>query len=184
MGKRVQSKKKGNNFERDVVHLFKDLFKDEGFERNAFSGSLYGGSNRHRMQGMNEEHTSAVCGDIICPKDYPFSIECKAYKDLDFHNIINGSCKTLDEWIDQAEDDAKATNKKVLIIIKINNRGKYVVTKNLVLNSMDISTVSDLDSVAKYKSEYYVYSYDSFGEIANKFSCVVDWNINKGKEES
>jgi hypothetical protein len=177
---KINSKGKGNAFERDIVKLFKVLFEDEGFERNAFSGSLYGGSNRHRMQGMNEEHTSAVCGDIICPKDFPFSIECKAYKELDFHNIINGKCTTLDEWIEQAEDDAKASNKEMLVIIKINNKGKYVCTHDL---NYGPSTLGGMDTVLNYQGKFCFYSYDIFEEICKRLDLVHVWSINKGKGE-
>lgn len=171
----VNGKKKGNSFERTVVKEFKELFNHEGFERNAFSGSLYGGSNRFRMQGKDKDHTGSVVGDVIVPTGFPFTLECKAYKDLDFHNIIQGESKQLDEWISQAEDDANSVDKDFILIIKINNKGTYTLTNNLEFGG---NSVNSLKNVTRYKEVYYLYSLELFREIAPRFNTIVEWNIN------
>jgi hypothetical protein len=176
---RINSKAKGSSFERDIVNRFKILFEDDGFMRTPHSGAQFGASNRHRMQGIDEGFSHQMCGDLVVPEKFPFSIECKAYKDLDFHNIINGSCTTLDEWIEQAEDDAQASDKEMLIVIKINNKGKYVCTHDLNYGPISLGSTSN---VMRYQDSYFVYSYDLFESLCDRFDIVHTWNINKGKE--
>jgi hypothetical protein len=176
----VNGKNKGSSWEREVVRIFKELYKHDGFERNAFSGSLYGGSNRFRMSGKDKSHTGSVVGDIIVPSAFPMTLECKAYKELDFHNIIQGSSKVLDEWIRQAEEDSKSVEKDFVLIIKINNKGIFVVTKNL---PMGVKKLTDnLISYTKYKEEYYMYSLAQFKTVAASFDNIIQWHINKDKE--
>jgi hypothetical protein len=170
----VNGKNKGNSFERVVVKEFKELFHHDGFERNAFSGSLYGGSNRFRMQGKDKDHTGSVVGDIIVPTGFPMTVECKAYKELDFHNIIQGSSRQLDEWIEQAEEDANSVDKNFILVIKINNKGTYVLTNDLSVGSNSVS--NKLKSYSKYKDIYYMYSFDLFKEICQSLDIIVEWN--------
>ena len=181
---RINSKKKGNSFELALSKDFKILFDDEGFMRSPSSGALFGQSNRYRMQGIAEGFAHQVIGDLVVPENFPFSIECKAYGELDFHNIINGKCSKLDEWIVQAEDDALASKKEMLIVIKINHKGKYVCTRNLEL--LDKRNVSHLDNVLKYKNDYFFYSYKEFEAIANEMTLIKEWkddSINNKKGE-
>lgn len=122
---KVNGKSKGNTFERKIANKLSDRFKevtglDQAFRRNADSGSFFGGKNQQRAQTHDLE--KATFGDIICPNEFTFSIECKHYKTApSFKSIVEGKVAQWDSWLSQAEQDAKNSGKKVMLIIKYNN---------------------------------------------------------------
>lgn len=121
----VNSKSKGNTFERQVVKILSEHFNDE-FKRTPSSGAITGGSNRSKVENLREDAREILSGDIIVPDGFDFAIECKAYKDEPyFHHLLQGSSKVMDDWIEQADEDAKYCNKQPLIIFKVNRKGTY-----------------------------------------------------------
>lgn len=129
--KKVNGKNKGNAFERKIANIlserFKDyLGKDRAFRRNSDSGSFFGGSNHIRTEIYDTDF--AIFGDLICPKAFNYSVECKHYKTApQFATFLNGSITQWDLWISQAEQDSQKSNKKMLLIIKYNNVDEFVV---------------------------------------------------------
>jgi len=127
---KVNGKQKGNNFERKVANLLSDRFKEhlgieKGWRRNPDSGSFFGGQNQTRTETYGTEF--AIFGDLICPKAFLYSIECKHYKTApSFQSIMNGEVKQWDTWIEQAEQDAKKADKKMLLLVKYNNVDELV----------------------------------------------------------
>lgn len=127
---KVNGKQKGNNFERKVANLLSDRFKEhlgieKGWRRNPDSGSFFGGQNQTRTETYGTEF--AIFGDLICPKAFLYSIECKHYKTApSFQSIMNGEVKQWDTWIEQAEQDAKKAEKKMLLLVKYNNVDELV----------------------------------------------------------
>jgi len=123
------SKAKGSSFERDVAKFLSDLY-GESFTRVPNSGAYIGASNAHRKQFLHEGQIRSFKGDIIPGQSFPkMNIECKAYKDFPFHALISGSqIKQLDEWIGQLLDVADEGDFNILIM-KFNNKGKYIVTQ-------------------------------------------------------
>ena len=105
----VNGKQKGNGFERKIANLLSETFEpylgiSNGFRRNPDSGSFWGGSNLHRT--LTHDTNYAVFGDLICPKNFKYSIECKHYKTApSLQAIINQSVKQWDTWLEQAEQD-------------------------------------------------------------------------------
>jgi len=122
---KVNGKQKGNSFERKIANLLSDRFKEHtgiesSFRRNPDSGSFFGGSNHSRTEKYDTEF--AIFGDLICPKSFAYSVECKHYKTAPtFQSVIGGEVKQWDTWIAQAEQDAVKSNKKMLLLIKYNN---------------------------------------------------------------
>lgn len=121
----VNSKNKGNTFERKIANLLCERFAEhtgiaKSFRRNADSGSFFGGSNFKRIETHDTEKASY--GDIIAPSAFRFNIECKHYKDgPSFSSMLKQEYATFDKWIEQAELDSKSSSKLVLIIMKFNN---------------------------------------------------------------
>ena len=79
----TNGKNKGSSFERKIANLLSDRFESKlgiknGFRRNPDSGSFFGGSNKQRTQSYSLDY--ALFGDLICPRNFRFSIECKHYK--------------------------------------------------------------------------------------------------------
>ena len=122
--KRVNSKQKGNSFERNVAKLFSERFK-KPFARTVSSGAYTGGSNVKNASNLTEEQLLIFASDIRCPKDFAFSIECKSYKSLDFYDLFNESSHLFD-WYNQSETDAKLLNKEPLLIVKTNQHRPIV----------------------------------------------------------
>lgn len=117
---RINSRQKGSKNERDVCKWWKDWTGYE-FARVPSSGGLRWG------------RTTDTTGDIICSDKkhflrFPFSIECKSYKDINFEHILLGNkkIKTLDFW-KQAVDDAKRGNKLPILMMRYNGmkKGEY-----------------------------------------------------------
>ena len=121
----VNGKQKGNSFERKIANKLSDRFStytgiEKPFRRNPDSGSFFGGSNLNRKDVYDTEW--AVYGDLICPKNFNFTIECKHYqKAPSLDSILKQSVKDWDLWISQAEQDSKACEKDYIIILKYNN---------------------------------------------------------------
>lgn len=152
----VNGKQKGNSFERKIANLLSETFKDylgisNGFRRNPDSGSYFGGSNLDRTNTHSLDY--AVFGDLICPRHFKFSIECKHYKTApSLQAIINQSVKQWDTWLEQAEQDSKASNKEFTLIVKYNNVDELIFLKN---------TLYGFDTIIKYK-QYNIYRLTDF----------------------
>lgn len=131
---KVNGKSKGNTFERKIANLLSARFEtytglEKSFRRNSDSGSYFGGMNAHRVEKHDLDH--AVFGDLMCPRNFNFSIECKHYKSApSFQSIINKLVPQWDTWIKQVEQDSESANKLPLLIIKYNNVPEFVFVKN------------------------------------------------------
>jgi hypothetical protein len=94
-----------------------------------------------------------VFGDLICPKHFKYSIECKHYKTApSLQAIINQSVKQWDTWLEQAEQDSKASNKEFTLIVKYNNVDEMIFLKN---------TLHGFETIIKYK-HYGIYRLKDF----------------------
>ena len=159
----TNGKNKGNGFERKIANALSLRFEDytgkpKSFMRSPSSGSYYGGTNVARIETHNTEF--AVYGDIICPRAFNFSIECKHYKTApSFQSIISHHVTQWDGWLIQANQDAKTANKRLLLIIKYNNVDEVVfLTERLPIEH----------NYSKYKN-YYIYRFIDFLECDNSY---------------
>lgn len=128
---RVNGKTKGNAFERKIANLLSERFKDylgveKGFRRNPDSGSFFGGKNVSRVDQYNQDY--ALFGDLICPKEFNYSVECKNYKaPPSFAAVLAGNVSEWDKWLEQAKSDAAKSNRNMLLIVKYNNVPEFVL---------------------------------------------------------
>lgn len=126
------SKIKGSAFERECASVLNKLFSTTHFARAPGSGAMFGKSNATRASTSAQHNIDALCGDISTPIDFPYSIECKSYGAAtgpNFYNVVSGSDRVLDKWINQAELDAKTKNKLPLLLIKITRKGTFFVIR-------------------------------------------------------
>ena len=130
----VNGKSKGSNFERKIANLLSSRFTvklgiKNGFRRNPDSGSFFGGSNSTRTENYSLDY--AIFGDLICPKDFAYSIECKHYKSPpSFKSVVCHDVKQWDTWLGQAEQDSASSNRKMSLVGKYNNVDEIVFLKN------------------------------------------------------
>ncbi|QPX63122.1 putative holliday junction resolvase [Campylobacter phage F336] len=150
-----KSKSKGNTFERTVAKMLSDNYADvfnvaQSFQRNISSGSVFGGSNSYRGMNVLNEHTF-YAGDIICPSEFKYTIECKHYATApSFNSLIIQECAQWDKWILQVEADCEISNKLPMLVVKYDNIKPFVFIKH-----------NFGGFIFKYK-DYYVYNFEMF----------------------
>lgn len=119
------SKIKGSSFERDIAKYLSDLY-GESFIRAPGSGAYVGGKNQSRKEVLHEGQIRSFKGDIVPGESFnKLNVECKSYADFPFHLVLTGSCKQLDEWLDQLMTVAEPNDLSVLFM-KFNRKGKFV----------------------------------------------------------
>jgi len=131
--KRVNSRTKGNTFERKVAGILNEHYKTEEFCRTPGSGAF---ATTHKLP----EHMR-VSGDLITPKSFPYVIECKkGYKFL-ISDLFKNTSDFL-SIIEKVDKEAKQNNKDYLLIfqqdrqeiycvLKLNNKIKFDLNSNL-----------------------------------------------------
>ena len=160
---KVNGKQKGNKFERDIANMLSERFQqytgiEKAFRRNPDSGSFFGGTNVDRKDVYDTEW--AVYGDLICPRNFNFTVECKHYKSPPTVNaILKESVSEWDEWIEQAWQDADACGKEPLIIIRYNRTETLTITKPDFVSSKAIILYKDVEI---HRLEQVLLEQDSF----------------------
>lgn len=164
MSTKINSKNKGNVFENKIAKKLSSQFSEflgleNGFRRSIDSGSFFGGSNVSRTKTYNLDH--AVFGDLICPKNFKFTVECKHYKTPPtFKAIVTKNVKQWDDWLSQADQDSKSANLAPLVIVKYNNCDEIVFLSESVENLEIVFTYKDkycyrLEDILKLPSEFF-----------------------------
>jgi hypothetical protein len=122
-------KNKGNTWEREVATFLTKLYS-ESFIRAPGSGAYVGGKNQSRKQTLHEGQVRSFKGDIVPGLTFTkFNAECKSYGDFPFHQVLAGSCKQLDSWLNQLMDVADDGDLNILFV-KINRKGKFVALQS------------------------------------------------------
>lgn len=107
--KKNTSKKKGNRGENELADILKERF-DKKFFRVTGSG------NRWSQVDLSEETKGVFTGDIVCPSNFRFILECKyGYSDIELCGIFTSGHKLIDEWMVKAQRDADFLGKHPII---------------------------------------------------------------------
>jgi len=132
----VNGKAKGSSFERKIANTLSARFEAalgmaNGFRRNPDSGSFFGGSNKIRTESYSLDY--AIFGDLICPRNFTYSVECKHYKTPpSFQSVLKHSVAQWDQWLAQAQQDADASKRLMSLVIKYNNVDIMVFLKQAI----------------------------------------------------
>lgn len=112
---KTNSKNKGSRFERTIAKWFEE-WTGYKFSRTPGSGG---------WAKAKDAFGDLVCTDEKHGRRFPFSIECKNYKDIKFEHLLlgNKACKIKSFW-DQAVHDANRCNKIPMLIMKYNGMAK------------------------------------------------------------
>jgi hypothetical protein len=117
--KRINSRTKGNTFENKVCEILNTRFNTTDFMRSPGSGAF---ATSHRLP----EHLQ-IHGDLITPKDFAFTIECKkGYNKESIASIFNPKSE-LRSFIEQAERDSAKESKRFMIIFKQDRQNTIVI---------------------------------------------------------
>lgn len=123
--KKINSKKKGNRTELKFAKILNERFNLKGgFKRVPMSG---GWGTINKNEGVRGDAKEILSGDLICPTNFKFNIECKSRADFNFWDLINRGNNEIDEWIWQVEEEARMSNKLPLILVKVNNRRPFAL---------------------------------------------------------
>ncbi len=158
----TNSKNKGSTFERKIANLLSERFAnytglEKSFIRNSDSGSYFGGKNSVRTS--THDLDKATFGDIVVPKGFKYSLECKHYANPpSFKMWINQDCKLLEQWISQAKQDSKAAGKDFLLIMKFNGISEIVLLEDVP---------EGLDVIINYRV-YSIVRLDDFLKLEDK----------------
>ena len=160
----INSKGKGDKYERSVASFLSDHFKsitkvDKSFQRNRASGAYLGGKNSHRAIGMLDEQK--ITGDIVTPHNFIYEIECKHYKTPpSYKQIVNGSISQWDGWIEQAMQDVKTSGKfSFLLFIKYNLNPEIVIVDRTKF------PINQIRPIFLYGETFAVISVESFKSV-------------------
>lgn len=139
--KGINSKQKGNAFERVIAKTFSERF-GKSFARTVSSGAYTGGKNVKNAQVLSEDQLLIFASDIRCPKEFRFSIECKSYKEISFYDLFNKK-SILYDWYAQSSTDAALLKKSPLLIVKTNNHKPvvFVPLEELISHSIEVKPV-------------------------------------------
>lgn len=113
----MASKQKGNKNERELTKWFTDWTELE-FQRVPQSG------------GLRWSNRDNIVGDIICTdprkgKTFPFTVETKFHKDINFEHLLTNNKKNkVKEFWDQAKEDGEASGKIPLLFMRYNQMAK------------------------------------------------------------
>lgn len=113
----ANGKKKGSKNERDLSKWFQDWSGLE-FSRVPASGGL-------RWQKKDDISGDIICTDPRKSRRFPFSIEAKFYKDINFEHLILGNKKQkiIDFW-EQAKEDGVRSKRIPLLFMRYNGMKK------------------------------------------------------------
>lgn len=107
--KKNTSKRKGNSGERELADILKERF-DKKFFRVTGSG------NRWSQVDLSEETKGVFTGDIVCPFNFKFVVECKyGYADIEMCSIFSEGHKQFDEWLKKVRRDADSLKKSPIV---------------------------------------------------------------------
>ena len=119
--KRVNSRNKGNTFERKIAKLLNEHLNTKEFSRSPGSGAY---ATTHNLPEYLK-----IYGDLITPKNFRFCIECK--KGYNKENIYSLLDYSSDLWgfVEQCEKDSEKSLKLPLILYQQDRKDILAITR-------------------------------------------------------
>ena len=177
----ASSKDKGNAWELEVAKFLEEHFEGK-FSRVPRSGAMFGGENAENAEGERQDVVEILTGDIITPKDFPFTIEAKHYEDFKFSHLLQGENKLLDGWIESSEKDADLAKRLPMIMAKFSYIGSYVVFDyKIIKTDTGICPSTYFKNHLIYKRKWMMISFEEFVNVKN---IIVDFAKLKLKSDS
>jgi len=119
--KRINSRNKGNSFERKAAKILNEQFDTDEFSRTPGSGAF---ATTHKLP----EHLK-IYGDIITPEKFKYTIECKkGYNKENLYSLFNYS-SDLWKFIQQSEEEAKKSKKDPLLLFQQDRQFILAITR-------------------------------------------------------
>ena len=147
--RRINSRRKGNAFERKISKLLNERFETKEFCRTPGSGAF--GSTHTLPQHIK------VYGDLITPQNFKFVIECKSGYTVELDDLFKPKSEFW-SFVEQAKRDA-TTAKRDWLMIYQKTRRKGVVVTNVKANLKGVKLFSDC----------YMYGLEQFIQLPVEF---------------
>lgn len=130
---RKNSKKKGDRGEREIAEVFNKRFGG-GFKRVPQSGALVGGQNFQKNDTLRQDAIEILSSDIICPQQFLWSIESKAYSadSVKIHHFLVDKNHEVGEWWMQAKEDAAKSRKHPMLIVRLDRSPRFAIIQQSV----------------------------------------------------
>ena len=127
----VNSLQKGKRNERQLAKTLSAWWGGE-FHRTPSSGAFF---TQHKQTQLDP-----VRGDLVCPADFPFTVETKSYKVIDLYDLIrNGKKSEIYQWWEQACNET-GPGKEPLVIFKENQKQYYCIAdRDMVKEELGIN---------------------------------------------
>ena len=133
--KKINSRTKGNTFERQVAKILNERFNTTEFSRTPGSGAF---ATTHQLP----DHLK-IYGDLITPINFKYCIECKkGYNKENLYSLYNYSS---DFWkfIDQCQKDSDKCGRLPMVIFKQDRHPILaIVPSNILYNSSNYIEIS------------------------------------------
>jgi Holliday junction resolvase len=122
MKKKINSKQKGNRTERELAKILTEHFSELFDEEIDFARVGASSGARVKNTKLPSHATVVMTSDLIVPKGFRFSVECKATKE----NIdLLQESALLEKWLQQATDDANSIGNMPMLCWKQYYKGWY-----------------------------------------------------------
>lgn len=146
--KRKNSKQKGNRGELELCKILEKHF-GQTFKRVPQSGAHVGGVNYNNQ--LREDAIEILASDIICPKDFLWSLEHKNYNNdsVRIGHLLSEKNYDINEWWVQCKEDAEKSKKRPMLIVKLDRAERFCVIK---LNNDILSLLA-----SEEKKNYVIY---------------------------
>jgi hypothetical protein len=144
----INSKKKGNRGELELVHILEEKFGEGRFKRTPSSGAWTGGKNREGCENLPWEAKITLVSDLITPADFNFVIEHKFYADISFWELLSEKSNWA-SWLNQVEQDADFITKSPLLVIKYNRHDRIALISFADLVKYAMSKEKENSDLAK-----------------------------------
>lgn len=187
--KRGGQRAKGNAYELRIAHLLTEVYypdEDGQFRRVPLSG----GWDKRVAPGdiIALKYTDVWKKEMVVDKSFPFSIECKDWKDQNVKHFFSGLYSkesSFFEWMEQASEGARTTKKMPLVVFKL-----YRSENIVMLDMMHFTQLRDTFGIfpggnwyllSRYKpQEVQCISSGSFVFCLLKdFTNWIDWEVYK-----
>ena len=143
--KRINSRTKGQTFERQIAKQLNEAFSTTEFSRSPGSGAF---ATTHHLP----EHLK-LYGDLITPKNFKYCIECKkGYNNEDIYSLLDYRSNFF-KFLDQCEKDSEACSRIPLLIYKQDRKPTLAVTLANIFPEIHKNILIKKDAV-EYKVFY------------------------------
>ena len=157
--KRVNSRAKGQSFERKICKFLNSRFETKEFCRTPGSGAF---ATTHALPEYLKIH-----GDLVTPKNFRFIVECKkGYNKENLSSLLNDR-SAFYTFIKQCEKDSQRAGGPSIIIWQQDRNEILAILNNQLVD--DITLYSNKEYKYLVFNKYIIYKFKDLLDLDNDF---------------